>query len=178
MHDRRGALRSLAALASIASISSLSVASLALGGCGFELRKAPELRFRTIQLTGFAPRSQIASELRTSIATSPSTVVVESSAQAQVVVEALADVRERSVVATTAAGQVREYQLRSRLRFRVRTPAGRELIPESEILLARDLSYTETAALAKEHEESLLYRAMETDIVSQLLRRLASIQTL
>lgn len=170
MTRRRRVLGSFTALACASSIG--------LSSCGFELRRAPELHFRTIQLSGFSPRSLIASELRASISTTPSTVVVESSAQAQVVVEALADVREKSVVATTSAGQVREYQLRSRLRFRVRTPAGRELIPDSEILLARDLSYTETAALAKEYEEGLLYRAMETDIVSQLLRRLATIQSL
>ena len=49
--------------------------------------------------------------------------------QAQVVLEALTDAREKSVVAFTAFGQVRELQLRSRFGFRLRTPAGRELIP-------------------------------------------------
>ena len=28
-----------------------------LGGCGFELRRAPELRFRSVQLTGFRAKS-------------------------------------------------------------------------------------------------------------------------
>ncbi len=100
--------------------------------------------------------------------------MVESSAQAQVVLEALSDTREKSVVATTAAGQVRELQLRTRLNFRVRTPQGRELIPATEILLGRDMSYSETAALAKEQEENFLYRSMQGDIVAQVLRRLAA----
>jgi len=78
-------------------------------------------------------------------------------------------------VASTAAGQVREVQLRARLKFRVHTPAGRELIPETEILLSRDISYSETAALAKEQEEAFLYRAMQSDIVAQVMRRLASV---
>jgi LPS-assembly lipoprotein len=43
-------------------------------------------------------------------------------------------------------------------------------------VLARDMSYNESAALAKEHEESLLYRAMQSDIVSQVMRRLAAVQ--
>jgi LPS-assembly lipoprotein len=38
------------------------------------------------------------------------------------------------------------------------------------------MSYNETAALAKQQEELLLYRAMEDDIVSQVMRRLASVK--
>ena len=45
----------------------------------------------------------------------------------------------------------------------------------AELLLSRDLSYSETAALAKEQEENFLYRAMQGDIVAQVMRRLASI---
>lgn len=149
-----------------------------LGGCGFELQRPPELRFRTLALSGFAPRSPLAQALREQLLASRTTQVVESSAQAQVVLEALSDTREKSVVATTAAGQVRELQLRTRLNFRVRTPQGRELIPATEILLSRDMSYSESAALAKEQEENFLYRSMQGDIVAQVLRRLAAMPAL
>ena len=149
-----------------------------LAGCGFELRRAPELHFRTLALTGFAPRSPLADELRMNVNASQTTVVVDSAAQAQVVLEAIADAREKSVVASTAAGQVRELQLRARLNFRLRTPSGRELIPATEILLSRDLSYSETAALAKEQEETFLYRAMQSDIVAQVMRRLAAVPSI
>ena len=37
-------------------------------------------------------------------------------------------------------------------------------------------AYNESAALAKEAEEALLFRDMQTDIVQQILRRLAAIQ--
>jgi len=153
----------------------LSAAAL-LVGCGFELRRAPELRFRTMQLAGFKPGSPLADELKRSIAASTTTRVVESAAQAQVILEALTDAREKSVVASTGAGQVREVQLRARLNFRLRTAAGKELIAPTEIVLSRDMSYSETAALAKEHEEAFLYRTMQSDIVAQLLRRLAAVR--
>lgn len=147
-----------------------------VASCGFELKRAPELRFRTVQLVGFAPRSPLATELRNSIDASTTTKVVDSAAQAQVVLEAIADSREKGVVASTTAGQVTEFQLRARFRFRLRNAAGKELIPSTEILQSRDMSYTESAALAKEQEEAILYRAMQTDIVSQVMRRLASVQ--
>jgi len=154
----------------------LLFAAALLAGCGFELRRAPELRFRTVQLAGFKPGSPVADELRRNIAASTTTRVVESAAQAQVILEALADAREKSVVASTGAGQVREVQLRARLNFRLRTAAGKELIAPTEIVLSRDMSYNESAALAKEHEEAFLYRAMQSDIVAQVMRRLAAVQ--
>jgi LPS-assembly lipoprotein len=150
-------------------------AAAALAGCGFELRRAPELRFRTVALAGFAPRSPLAEELRRNIDASRTTIVVESALKAEVVLEAISDARERSVVASTAVGQVRELQLRARLNFRLRTPGGRELIAPTEILLSRDMSFSENVALAKEQEEAFLFRAMQSDIVAQVMRRLAAV---
>ncbi len=159
----------------LAATAALAAAAL-LPGCGFALRRTPELRFRSVALSGFAPRSPLAEELKLHINASTTTLVVDTPAQAQVVLEALADRRERSVVASTAAGQVRELQLRTRFGFRLHTPAGRELIPPTELVLSRDISYSEAAALAKEQEEVLLFRTMQSDIVSQVMRRLAAVQ--
>jgi LPS-assembly lipoprotein len=143
------------------------------GGCGFELRRTPELQFRSIQLKGFKEQSPLARELRRSLA--GTTQVVDSGGTAQVVLEALSDDREKNVVASTAAGQVRELQLRSRFSFRLHSPSGRELLPATEVLLSRDMSYSETNALAKEQEEAALFAAMQNDIVAQVMRRLASV---
>jgi LPS-assembly lipoprotein len=157
-------------------LTGLSAMAAWLTGCGFELRRAPELSFRTLQLAGFKPGSPLAEELARQIATSTTTRVVEAATQAQVVLTALTDARERIVVALTTAGQVREIQVRSRFVFRVATPAGRELLPSTEIVLSRDITYNERDALAKEYEEELLYRAMQNDIASQVLRRLAALK--
>lgn len=151
----------------------LAVPALLLSGCGFELRRAPTLPFRSLALVGFAPTSPLAGVLRQQLA-AIDLLLLDDPARAEVVLQALADAREKSVVASTAAGQVRELQLRVRLRFRLSTPAGRLLLPTDELLLTRDMSYNETLALAKAQEEGLLYRAMEDDIVAQVLRRLAA----
>ena len=161
----------------IATRRAFLLTASALAGCGFELRRAPELRFRTIQLVGFKPRSPLHDELRTNINASTTTLVVEGLAQAQVVLEAIDDAREKVVVASSAVGQVTEFQLRERFTFRLKSVSGRELIPKTELLQNRDMSYTESAALGKEQEENFLYRTKQSDIVSQVMRRLASIQT-
>lgn len=151
-------------------------AAVTLAGCGFELKRPPVLSFSTIQLAGFPPRSPLAAELKTSIDASPTTQVVEAAKDAQVVLQALSESREKAVVAQTAANQIREFELRLRFSFRLRTTSGKDLIPDTEILQRRSLTYTETAALAKEQEEAFLYRSMQSDIVSQVLRRLASVR--
>ena len=156
--------------------ASTALGTASLIGCGFELRRAPELRFRTIQLAGFKARSPLADELRMNINASTTTIVVEGLAQAQVVLESLDDVREKVVVASSVAGQVTEFQLRERFTFRLKSVSGRELIPRTELLQNRDMSYTESAALGKEQVEGFLYRAMQSDIVAQVMRRLASVQ--
>jgi LPS-assembly lipoprotein len=153
--------------------SLLLASAAALAGCGFELRRPARVSFRSIALTGFAPRSPLADELRRTLL--QQVQVLEAVEKADVVLQALDDVREKSVVASTAAAQVRELQLRLKFNFRVRTPGGRELIPLAELLVSRDLSYSETQALAKEHEETELYREMQSDVVAQVLRRLASL---
>ena len=94
------------------------------------------------------------------------------------VLQVLIDQRERAVVGQTAAGQVRELQLRQRFTFRVGTPLGQELIAETELLEERDLSFSENLVLGKEAEEALLYRDMEQNIARQLLYRLAALKGL
>ncbi|MCW5633451.1 MAG: hypothetical protein KIT17_08955 [Rubrivivax sp.] len=143
-------------------------------GCGFALRQPPRLPFRSLALTGFEPASPLAQDLRRQIGAQVE--VLADANKAEVVLHSLADQRQKSVVASTAAAQVRELQLRVRFEFRVATPDGRELMPRVRLLLTRDMSYSETFALAKEQEEAELFRDMQADIVAQVMRRLASIK--
>jgi LPS-assembly lipoprotein len=157
----------------------LAGASLLLAGCGFQLRQAPQFAFSSIYV-GAAANSPVGNELKRSIASNGRVSVVDAGQpdRAQVVLDVLADQREKVVVGLNATGQVREFQLRTRLRFKLRTPQGKELIPETELLQQRDISYNESAALAKEAEENLLYRDMQTDSVQQLTRRLAAVKSI
>ena len=153
---------------------------LALSGCGFQLRKAPDFAFNTVYI-GAPESSSLANELKRSMASSGNVQVIRDAGridQAQVVLDVLADQREKVVVGLNASGQVREFQLRIRFTFKLRTPQGKELIAETQLLQQRDISFNESAVLAKESEENLIYRDMQTDLVQQLMRRLAALRTL
>jgi LPS-assembly lipoprotein len=144
-------------------------------GCGFQLRQAPDFAFKSIYLNVPAD-SPIGRDLRRALLSGGNVVVADSPAAAEVVMDVLGETRQKVVVGLGAVGQVREFELRMRLRFRLRTREGRELIPDIEIVRQQDISYSETVALAKEDEEQLVYRSLQGDIVRQVMRRLASVK--
>ena len=153
---------------------------LALAGCGFKLRGAPELAFRTLYVNA-GETSPIGNEIKRNLASLGDLTLIEDPkalSSAEAVLDILHEAREKTVVGVNTSGQVREFQLRSRLRFRLRTPQGKELIAPTELLLQRDISFNESAVLAKEAEEGLMYRDMQSDIVQQLIRRLAAVKSL
>ena len=153
--------------------------ALLLGACGFRLRGAPEFAFDSLYISA-PPGSAFAQELRRTLQSAGGTLQVITDPalmpQAKAVFELLAEQQERTVVGKSAAGEVRELELRLRIRYRLRNQAGTELTPPTEIVQQRDISYSETIALAKEAEEALLYRNMRTDLVQQLVRRLAAVK--
>ncbi|MFN4102845.1 MAG: LPS assembly lipoprotein LptE [Tepidimonas sp.] len=164
-----------------------AIAATALTGCGFQLRGAGlRFAFRTLRLQAAAD-SDVLDSLRAQLQAAgvgvldtfvPSASGPGTAPAADVVLQVLQDQRERVVVGTTAAGQVRELALRRRVRFALRTPGGRELIAPTELLQERELGFSETVVLGKEAEEALLFDDMRAAIVRQLLVRLAAVASL
>ena len=150
-----------------------------LSACGFKLRGSLRFAFESIAVTPVTG-SAVAVELRRALEGNVKVLEISATPGAtavppQVILDVLTEQREKTVVGVNAAGQVREFQLRIRVKFRLRTPEGKELIADTELLQQRDISFNESAVLAKEAEEVLLYRNMQTDIVQQLMRRLAAV---
>jgi LPS-assembly lipoprotein len=167
--------RRLFTQSALAALVAVSLGTVA--GCGFKMRGSFKYAFKTL-LSGFVDNSALGNEFKRVLAGDGAVALVTDPEKAQVVLEVINEQREKVVVGITGAGQVREFQLRLRLKFKLSTPAGKEIIPETELLVQRDVSFNETAVLAKENEEAVLYRDMQTDMVQQLLRRLSAIKEL
>jgi LPS-assembly lipoprotein len=161
--NRRLALSALCALPVLSSLTA----------CGFRLRGMADFPFRTLYV-GLPANSAMGAELRRAVRGGSSTQIIEDQKAADAILEVLKDAREKTIVAVTPAGVVREYKLTQRFEFRLRDQQGRELIAPSEIVLMRDLTYNEVNALAKDYEEAQLYREMQKDIVQQLIRRMSA----
>jgi LPS-assembly lipoprotein len=143
-----------------------------LAGCGFQLRGTAQLPFETLYIPGANP---LAVELRRNVKAASKTRLVDDPQHAQAVFGFTTEAREKIILSFTSAGKVQEYRLRYRVGFRVTDPKGDQVfLPSSEILLTRDLTYNDAQVIAKENEEAMLYRDMQTDMVQQILRRLVA----
>ena len=149
-----------------------------LSACGFALRGTGgsySMPFKSIYL-GFADTSALGTELRRNLRGGDRVEVVTDSSRAEARFEVLSEKRSKSILSLNAQGRVREYMLNYTLVFRVLDTKGDELLSPTEIALKRPLTFNETQVLAKESEEALLYRDMQTDLVQQILRRLAAVK--
>ena len=142
-----------------------------LAACGFQLRGSADVPFQTIYVP--AASGGIGLELRRNIQAGTRAKVVDDVKQAEAVLEFTQEAREKEILSLTGTGRVREFQLRYRVGFRVHDGRGREFVPANTVVLVRDISFNDTDVLAKETEEQLLYRDMQSDMVQQILRRLA-----
>ena len=151
------------------------VAALTLSACGFQLRGASQagIPFRSVYI-GVPETSLLGAELKRNLRAVDTKVVSDPKA-ADAILEVLSESRDSTVSALNTQGRIRELSLFYRMRFRVLGQGGKELLGPTEITLKRDISYNESQAIAKEKEQELLYRDMQSDIVQQIMRRLAAL---
>lgn len=153
----------------------LGASATLVAGCGFTLRRSTEIGFETLYAGG-PIHSPLIAEIRRVVKANTITRIVDNPAVAAARLEILSEIREKEVVGFSSTGRPREYQLRLRIGFRVTGRLDQEIVPSTELLVRRDITTTDIQLLAKEQEEELLYREMQSDIVRQLLRRLAALR--
>jgi LPS-assembly lipoprotein len=149
--------------------------SLVLTGCGFKLRGAQTLPIDTLYLA-LPVNSPVGAEITRVVRSATNARVVAERKAAQAIFELLGETREREIISVNAQGRAREYQLRLRTTFRVIDRDGAELIPPTALTARRDIAFNEAEFLAKESEEALLYRDMQSDLVRQMVTRLQGIR--
>lgn len=157
----------------------LSLMALApvLSACGFRLRGAPSFPFTSLYVQ--APEGSVFTrEVLRNLATAGGNLTVilppAKPDTAEATLYLLGERRQRVVLAKTVSGQVREVELRLFARFKLVDKAGRIWIDDTEMQQKREMSYSESLALAKDEEEASLYRNMYSDMAQQLLRRLSA----
>jgi LPS-assembly lipoprotein len=149
-----------------------------LAACGFQLRgstSAYNMPFSSIYLA-FPDTSPLGNELRRNLRAGERVVITPTQDGAQARFEVLTETRNKAILSLNNLGRVREYLLSYTLVFQVRDASGKLVLGPTDITLRRNLAFSEEAVLAKEGEEALLYRDMQSDLVQQVMRRLAAIK--
>ena len=158
--------------------SAVILAALLLSGCGFHLRGSgpgASLPFKAVYVQA-SDASPVSNDLRRYIA-SGGTKVAADPKSADALIAILSEGREKQILTLNSQGRVREYTLLSKLTFQVKDAANRELMPPTEVVARRVLSFNESQVLAKENEESALFRDMQSDLIQQMLRRVAALKS-
>jgi LPS-assembly lipoprotein len=166
-----------------ARVCSLVLAvSLTVSACGFHLRGDGghyTLPFPTMYV-GLPESSPLAVDLKRNINANGSTTVVKTAKEADGIVEVISNpehTKTKTILSLNSNGRVRQYLLQYSIVFRVVDKQGAVLLPPTAIALSRPIDFNETQLLAKEQEEALLYKDMQTDLVQQMMRRIAAIKT-
>ena len=146
--------------------------ALVVAGCGFRLRGTAEVPFDSLYLPGAT--AGLALDLKRNLQVGTRARVVDDPTAADAVLQFTEETRQKEILSLTSAGRVREFQLRYRVGFRVHDGKGVDFVPLSVIQLTRDVTFNDAEILAKEQEEQLLFRDMQSDMVQQIIRRLAA----
>lgn len=143
-----------------------------LSACGFQLRGRAALPFETLYVEGGNPA--LNAELRQAISVGSRARLTATPKEAAATLQVFSENREKRILSLSGVGRVNEFLLVQRIGFRVRDNAGRIMLPDQFIELRRDMTYDDTLVLAKESEEAMLFRDMQSDAVNQILRRLSA----
>lgn len=142
---------------------------MTLTACGFQLRGEPTTGLKTV----FVPGGGVAQEIRRTLSGSP-TMVVPTAAGAEALLQVIAETRDKQVHTITGSGRVYEFELRLVVRYDMKMPGREEaVIPATELVARRIITYSEAAPTAKETEEFLLFKDMQIEIADRILRQVA-----
>jgi LPS-assembly lipoprotein len=145
---------------------------LCLAACGFQLRGDPSVGLHAIFLSASVP-STVVGDVKRILATG-ATRVVANAADAEASLRITAESREKTVFTLTGQGRVYEYQLRLSATYELTVPGREEpVIAPTEVVSTRVITYNESAPTAKDAEEQLLYKDMQADVASRILRQVA-----
>jgi len=149
---------------------------LALAGCGFQFRGAPELppQMSVIHIQAADRYSPFYRELVTVLRRSGVTLTDEP-AKARTVLKVVTDDTGRRLLAVTARNVPAEYEVYYRVRFSVDVD-GVEAVPLEQLALTRNFAFNETEVLGKSGEEEIIREAIASDLVGLVTRRLTAVR--
>jgi LPS-assembly lipoprotein len=156
---------------------SVLILTAVLAGCGFQLRGSgsSQMPYKTMYIA-LPETADVRIWMQRYIRAGGSTRIVDSAAEAEAVFQQLQDSRGQTILSVNAQGRARELRLTLTYRFRIVDAKGRELVAPNEVSLSRDITYDDSNVLAKDLEQSLLWRDMNNDLVNQIVRRLTIIK--
>jgi LPS-assembly lipoprotein len=155
----------------------LSLLALNISGCGFHLRGLSQgmdaLPFKHVYIQG---TGGTVDALRRQLAAFSGVKEAPLPQDAQVNITLLGEHTERKILTVNSAGRVSEYRVYLTVVYHVRYQ-DTVLLENGQLRIFRDYSYSDSAILGKESEQSMLIKDMYQDAANQILRRTTALVT-
>ena len=152
-------------------LTSLIIASLS--ACGFHLRGASDIQFKSVFIQGNT--LTISKDLKKYL-TLNDIQILPTAEKAELLVELVGEENEKRILSLAGDGTVNEYELYYRVSYRsklINQPLWSEV---STIESRRAFSYSNATLLSKQTEENKLNEGMQKDAVNRLVRRLSALK--
>lgn len=158
-----------ACLLAIALLGTLLVSS-----CGFHLRGPVTLPYKTMYLNGTMTQ-ELRLYLTRYLKTAVNTALVANPQEAELLLN-INETIGKQILSYNSAGQITAYRIVASVNFTVSNSQGDELIEPSNLFITRDMDFSISTPTASGELEALLVTDMRQDIVSQIARRLSTLQ--
>ena len=146
----------------------------AVAGCGFQLRGKDSIPYRSLYID--APETSAAAKLLAQSLRSRGVTVMDAAKAADATLKLTQEQENRTVLALSGGGRVREYRLNYGLSYQLVDKDAQEILPLTTIQQSRDFTYDDDRYLAKTAEENFLFRDLRDDAVQQIVRHLSRIK--
>lgn len=152
-------------------LTSLIIATLT--ACGFHLRGASDIQFKSVFIQGNT--LTISKDLKKYL-TLNEVQILPSADKAELLLELVGEENEKRILSLAGDGTVNEYELYYRISYRTKLINQALWSEESTIESRRDFTFSNPSVLSKQTEERKLNEGMQKDVVNNLVRRLSALK--
>jgi LPS-assembly lipoprotein len=147
---------------------------LLIAGCGFHLRRAPDLppSMQKIYIAAPGSSGDLLRELRRGLA-SDDTQVMETPLDAGTILSIISVTHSNRPLALSRTGQALLYQVQYEVEFSL-TVQGAVILEPQSVILNRNYTYSVSNAIANEEQEQALNQAMAKDVSQFIVTRVVA----
>ena len=148
-----------------------------LTGCGFQLRGNIEIpqEWLALHLVTSSPNGELAKGVRSSF--SNNGVQWLEASDANYVLQLGDEKFERRNLSIGANARAAEFELTLSTTLQVRDAKGKEVVPQSDVVVHKIMTHDPSNVTGKVEESNLLRREMRQELVQQLMRNIRFVAT-
>ena len=147
--------------------------SASLIACGFHLRGASDIAFKSIHIQG---NTLIISKNLVKSLINNEVQVLATAENAELQLELVGEESEKRILSLAGRGTVNEFELYYRVHYRTKLSGSGLWSPVQTVEARRDYTYSDANLLAKQGEEKRLNENMQQDVLSNIVRRLSALK--